>query len=195
MPLPICGTCEHLEEPTVRSCRLTNLAVVLMAGHLAGAAEPWPAAVPELWRKSATPAGKAIVARLRHVLGGEWRDLSGKGFPGHEGLSRPREISATPHRGAGLSHHRPRRGVRPAVPAHRRRWKTRSSPRRACRLRQRRRSGFRLLAGETNYESLRPDVWKQAHPEAIRVYRVEERRSRADVQSLKRARRRLAKRR
>ena len=53
----------------------------------------------------------------------------------------------------------------------------------------------RLLAGETNYESLRPDVWKQAHPEAIRVYRVEERRSRADVQSIKRARRRLARRR
>jgi len=54
---------------------------------------------------------------------------------------------------------------------------------------------YRLLTGETNYESLRPDVWKQAHPEAIRVYRVEERRSRADVQSIKRARRRLAKRR
>jgi len=52
-----------------------------------------------------------------------------------------------------------------------------------------------LLAGETNYDSLRPDVWKQAHPEAIRIYRVEERRSRADAQSSKRARRRLAKRR
>ena len=31
----------------------------------------------------------------------------------------------------------------------------------------------RLLAGETNYDDLRPDVWKQSHPEAIRVYRVE----------------------
>lgn len=52
-----------------------------------------------------------------------------------------------------------------------------------------------LLAGETRYELLRPDAWKQAHPEAVRVYRVEERRSRADAQSIKRARRRLSKRR
>jgi transposase len=51
----------------------------------------------------------------------------------------------------------------------------------------------RLLNGDTNYESLRPDIWKAAHPEAVRGYRVEERRSRADAQSLKRARRRLAK--
>ena len=28
----------------------------------------------------------------------------------------------------------------------------------------------RLLAGETNYDVLRPDVWKQAHPEAIQIY-------------------------
>jgi transposase len=53
----------------------------------------------------------------------------------------------------------------------------------------------RLLVGDTDYEALRPDVWKQAHPEAVRIYRVEERRSRADAQSLKRARRRLAKKR
>jgi transposase len=53
----------------------------------------------------------------------------------------------------------------------------------------------RLVNGDTNYESLRPDIWKAAHPEAVRVYRVEERRSRADAQSIKRARRRLAKRR
>jgi hypothetical protein len=38
------------------------------------------------------------------------------------------------------------------------------------------------------------DVWKQLHPEAIRVYRVEERRARADAKAVKRARRRIAKR-
>jgi hypothetical protein len=52
----------------------------------------------------------------------------------------------------------------------------------------------RLLAGETNYDALRPDVWKQSHPEAIRVYRVEERQARADAKAVKRARRRIAKR-
>jgi transposase len=50
----------------------------------------------------------------------------------------------------------------------------------------------RLLAGETNYDALRPDVWKQSHPEAIRIYRQEERRSRADAKAVKRARRRIA---
>lgn len=50
----------------------------------------------------------------------------------------------------------------------------------------------RLLAGETNYDVLRPDVWKQSHPEAIRIYRQEERRSRADAKAVKRARRRIA---
>ena len=50
----------------------------------------------------------------------------------------------------------------------------------------------RLLAGETNYDVLRPDVWKQSHPEAIRIYRREERRSRADAKAVKRARRRIA---
>lgn len=49
----------------------------------------------------------------------------------------------------------------------------------------------RLLAGETDYDGLRPDVWKQAHPEAIRIYRQEERRSRADAKAVKRARRRI----
>ena len=33
-----------------------------------------------------------------------------------------------------------------------------------------------LLAGSTDYEGLRPDIWAAAHPEAIRVYRREERR-------------------
>ena len=52
----------------------------------------------------------------------------------------------------------------------------------------------RLLAGETNYNALRPDVWKQSHPEAVRIYRVEERQARADAKAVKRARRRIAKR-
>ena len=38
----------------------------------------------------------------------------------------------------------------------------------------------RLLAGETHYAGLRPDVWGREHPEAIRRYRVSERRDRAD---------------
>jgi len=50
----------------------------------------------------------------------------------------------------------------------------------------------RLLAGETNYDDLRPDVWKQSHPEAIRIYRVEERQARADAKTVKWARRREA---
>ena len=50
----------------------------------------------------------------------------------------------------------------------------------------------RLLAGETDYDALRPDTWKQSHPEAIRLYRQEERRSRADAKAVKRARRRIA---
>ena len=50
----------------------------------------------------------------------------------------------------------------------------------------------RLLAGETNYDDLRPDVWKQSHPEAIRIYRVEERQARADAKTIKWARRREA---
>jgi len=49
----------------------------------------------------------------------------------------------------------------------------------------------RLLAGETDYHSLRADVWKQTHPEHVRVYRQAERRDRADVKRLRRARRRL----
>jgi hypothetical protein len=37
-----------------------------------------------------------------------------------------------------------------------------------------------LLAGSTDYHSLLPDVWKQTRPEAVRVYRVDERRDQAD---------------
>jgi Mg2+-importing ATPase len=46
--------------------------------------------------------------------------------------------------------------------------------------------------GETDYDALRPDTWKQSHPEAIRLYRQEERRARADAKAVKRARRRIA---
>ncbi len=49
-----------------------------------------------------------------------------------------------------------------------------------------------LLAGSTDYHSLLPDVWKQRHPEAIREYRVEERRDKAERKQLNAARRRLA---
>jgi transposase len=49
----------------------------------------------------------------------------------------------------------------------------------------------RLLAGETDYEPLRPDVWRESHPEAIRQYRVAERRDRADRKQARRAGRRL----
>ena len=48
----------------------------------------------------------------------------------------------------------------------------------------------RLLAGETNYAALRPDVWRRAHPEAIRQYRVTERRDRADRKQYRRSTRR-----
>jgi len=47
-----------------------------------------------------------------------------------------------------------------------------------------------LLAGDTGYAALRPDVWRQAHPEAIREYRAVERRYRADRKQLRRAERR-----
>jgi len=52
-----------------------------------------------------------------------------------------------------------------------------------------------LLAGSTDYHSLLPDVWKQSHPEAVRQYRVEERRDKADRKQLAAARRRLESRR
>jgi hypothetical protein len=47
-----------------------------------------------------------------------------------------------------------------------------------------------LLAGSTDYESLRPDVWKQSHPESLREYRTIERRDRADHKQRRRAHRR-----
>jgi len=47
-----------------------------------------------------------------------------------------------------------------------------------------------LLAGQTDYAILRPDAWAQAHPEAIRTYRQEERRQRVDAKTIRRERRR-----
>jgi transposase len=49
-----------------------------------------------------------------------------------------------------------------------------------------------LLAGMTDYAALRPDTWRQSHPEAIRQYRVAERRDRAERKQLRRAHRRTA---
>ena len=49
-----------------------------------------------------------------------------------------------------------------------------------------------ILAGCTAWESLRADIWKQQHPNAIREYRVEERRDAIDRRRVRRARRLLA---
>ncbi len=48
----------------------------------------------------------------------------------------------------------------------------------------------RLLAGETDYASLRPDHWAAQHPEHIRAYRQEERRDRYAASQARRADRR-----
>jgi hypothetical protein len=50
----------------------------------------------------------------------------------------------------------------------------------------------RLLAGDTDFHAMRPDIWKQSHPEAVRIYRQEERRDRADAKRTRRDRRRRA---
>ena len=47
-----------------------------------------------------------------------------------------------------------------------------------------------LLAGSTDYAALRADVWGQAHPEAIRHYRKEERRDRVNAKTIRRQQRR-----
>ncbi len=49
-----------------------------------------------------------------------------------------------------------------------------------------------LLAGSTDYNSLLPDQWKQHHPKAIREYRQEERRDKADRKQYNADQRRLA---
>jgi hypothetical protein len=50
-----------------------------------------------------------------------------------------------------------------------------------------------LLAGETNYEPLLPWNWAKTHPDAIREYRVEERKDRTDRKRQKREDRRKKK--
>jgi transposase len=50
----------------------------------------------------------------------------------------------------------------------------------------------RLLAGETDYSTFAPDVWKAAHPEAVRTYREEESRYKADRKKVSRAKRIIA---
>ena len=52
-----------------------------------------------------------------------------------------------------------------------------------------------LLADSTDYASLLPWNWAAAHPDAIRTYRVEERKQRSVRQSAKRAERRRQKKR
>ncbi len=47
-----------------------------------------------------------------------------------------------------------------------------------------------LLSGVTDYEPLLPWNWAAAHPQAIRQYRIEERKDRRDRQQTKRAQRR-----
>ncbi len=49
----------------------------------------------------------------------------------------------------------------------------------------------RLLAGETDYRTMLPDVWKQSHPEAVRAHRAEERRDKAERKQYDRAKRLL----
>ena len=49
-----------------------------------------------------------------------------------------------------------------------------------------------LLAGSTDYASLRADVWKLSHPEHVRVYRRDERQDASDRRTKRRAQRRLA---
>lgn len=49
-----------------------------------------------------------------------------------------------------------------------------------------------ILSGSTDYAELRPDVWKRSHPEAVRSYRVDERRDAADRRQVRRARRRVS---
>jgi transposase len=49
-----------------------------------------------------------------------------------------------------------------------------------------------LLGGSKDYYSLRADVWKQSHPDAVRTYRADERRDAADRRHYRRADRRLA---
>ena len=49
----------------------------------------------------------------------------------------------------------------------------------------------RVLAGETDYSKLVPNVWKQEHSEAVREYREEKSRYKADRKQITRARREI----
>ena len=49
-----------------------------------------------------------------------------------------------------------------------------------------------LLAGETDYHKLLPDVWKRSNSEAVRTHRVEERRDKAERKQYDRAKRLIA---
>ena len=49
-----------------------------------------------------------------------------------------------------------------------------------------------MLRGTAKPEELLPEVWKQHHPESVRVFREQERRDKADSASLQAARRRVA---
>lgn len=51
----------------------------------------------------------------------------------------------------------------------------------------------RLSQGDTDYDSMLADRWKAAHPEAVRKFREEERRDKADRKRFRRAKRRAAK--
>ena len=50
-----------------------------------------------------------------------------------------------------------------------------------------------LLSGTTDFHSLRPDVWKMSHPDAVRIYRQAEREDRAKRKLAKRAQRQAGK--
>ena len=50
-----------------------------------------------------------------------------------------------------------------------------------------------LLGGESDFATLRPDVWATSHPEHLRTYRQEERRDRQERKQIKRATRRRRK--
>ena len=51
----------------------------------------------------------------------------------------------------------------------------------------------RLSQGDTDYDSMLADRWKTAHPQAVRKFREEERRDKADRKQFQRAKRRAAK--
>ena len=49
-----------------------------------------------------------------------------------------------------------------------------------------------LVAGSTDYESMRPDVWAESHPDSVRDYRIKEKRERSARRDRQRLERRLA---